>query len=173
LTELLDQNGFHDIPASDVRSALDAMYSITQQNWYLEDDAIPTLKTLRGIGYRLGIISNTSDDRNVQQLVDRYELRPFFETIITSAGCGIRKPDKRIFHLALDYFGISPEQAALVGDTLEADIFGANRMGMYSIWITRRVPMPDEGELAIQPQAVISALDQIPGLLAEIAKEAP
>ena len=115
------------------------MYSITQQNWYLEADAIPTLKTLREQGYRLGMISNTSDDKNVQQLVDRWELRPFFETIITSAGCGIRKPDERIFRLALDHFGVPPEQVAMVGDLLEADILGANQMGIYSIWITRRV----------------------------------
>jgi FMN phosphatase YigB (HAD superfamily) len=61
----------------------------------------------------------------------------------------------------------------MVGDIPEADIFGANQLGMYSIWITRRVIIPDEGELTIQPQAVITALDQIPGLLAEIENEAP
>jgi HAD superfamily hydrolase (TIGR01549 family) len=173
LNELLEQEGFQDIPASVVRAALDAMYSITQQNWYLEVDAIPTLKTLWEQGYRLGMISNTSDDKNVQQLVDRWELRPYFETVITSAGCGIRKPDERIFHLALDYFGILPVQAAMVGDTPGADILGANRTGMYSIWITRRVHGPEDGELTIQPQAVITALDQIPALLAEIENDEP
>ena len=173
LSELLEQNGFRDIPASEVRTALDAMYSITQENWYLEADALPTLKILREKGYRLGMISNTSDDKNVQQLVDRYDLRPFFDSIITSAGCGIRKPDQRIFQLALDYFGVRPDQTAMVGDIPEADIFGANQLGMYSIWITRRVIIPDESELTIQPQAVITALDQIPGLLAEIENEAP
>ena len=171
LQELLQQQGFQDNPASMVRAALDAMYSITQQNWYLETDAIPTLKTLREHGYRLGMISNTSDDKNVQQLVDRWELRPFFETIVTSAGCGFRKPDKRIFRLALDHFGVPPEQVAMVGDSLEADILGANQMGIYSIWITRRVSLPDEGDLTIQPQAVIPTLDLIPGLLADIEKE--
>ncbi len=171
LSELLQQKGFQDIPASVVRAALDAMYSITQQNWYLEADAIPTLKTLREQGYRLGMISNTSDDKNVQQLVDRWELRQFFETILTSAGCGIRKPDERIFRLALDHFGVPPEQVAMVGDTPEADILGANRMGIYSIWITRRAQVPEEGELTIQPQAVITTLDQIPGLLADIENE--
>ena len=173
LSEMLAQNGFPDIPTSDVRAALDAMYSITQQNWYLEADAIPTLKTLLEKGFRLGIISNTSDDENVQQLVDRYGLRLYFETILTSAGCGIRKPDERIFQLALEYFGVPPEQTAMVGDTPEADMLGANQMGMYSIWITRRVHIPDEGELSIQPQAVISALDQIPELLAEIENDPP
>jgi HAD superfamily hydrolase (TIGR01662 family) len=171
LSDLLAQYGFQDIPAAVVRAALDAMYSITQQNWYLEADAIPTLKTLREQGYRLGMISNTSDDRNVQQLVDRYELRPYFDTILTSAGCGIRKPDKRIFQLAMDPFGVSPEQTAMVGDSLEADILGANRLGMYSIWITRRAQVPVEGELKIQPQAIITALDQIPDLLADVEED--
>jgi putative hydrolase of the HAD superfamily len=119
------------------------------------------------------MISNTSDDRNVQQLVDRWELRPFFETIITSAGCGIRKPDRRIFQLTLDHFGIPAEQTAMIGDTLEADILGANQSGLYSIWITRRTDVPEEGELAIQPQAVVTTLEQIPDLLTGIRDDAP
>ena len=61
----------------------------------------------------------------------------------------------------------------MVGDTLEADILGANQMGIYSIWITRRVTVPEEGELAIQPQAVITSLDQIPGLLADVGNDVP
>ena len=171
LQELLQQKGFQDVPAAVVRLALAALYSITQQNWHLESDTIPTLKTLQGLGYRLGMISNTSDDTNVQQLLDRWELRPFFETIITSANCGIRKPDRRIFQLALDHFGVPAEQVAMVGDSLEADILGANQLNIYSIWITRRVSLADEGELAIQPQAAIPTLDLIPGLLADIENE--
>ncbi|MGD0750210.1 MAG: HAD family hydrolase [Anaerolineales bacterium] len=173
LQELLQQKGFQEIPVSVVRAALEAMYSITQQNWYLEADTIPTLKTLRENGYRLGMVSNTSDDKNVQQLVDRWKLRPFFETIVTSAGCGFRKPDQRIFRLALDHFGVPPEQVAMVGDSPEADILGANQMGFYSILITRRACPPEEGELTIQPQAVIPTLDLLPGLLADVENEAP
>lgn len=168
LKEILEQKGYRDTPASVLRSALDAMYAITQQNWYIEPDAIPALQTLREQGYRLGIVSNTSDDQNVQKLVDRWELRPFFETIITSAGFGIRKPDRRIFQLALNHFGVAPGQIVMVGDTLEADILGANQMGFYSIWITCLAQSRGEGELAIQPQAVISTLKEIPDLLADI-----
>jgi len=173
LQDLLQQKDLQDIPAAVIRTALDALYSVTQQNWYLETDAIPTLKTLRAHGYRLGMISNTSDDKNVQQLVDRWELRSFFETIVTSAGCGFRKPDERIFRIAMDHFGVSPEQVAMVGDSLEADILGANQMGIYSIWITRRIDLPGEGKLSIQPQAVIPTLELLPGLLADIENEAP
>jgi putative hydrolase of the HAD superfamily len=160
------------------------MYAITQQNWYLEDDAIPTLEMLRERGYRLGMISNTSDDKNVQQLVDRWKLRPYFEIIITSAGCGIRKPDERIFRLALDHFDVPPEATAMVGDTLEADILGANQIGIRSIWITRRVEGPDfearplreridhstaYRSESLRPDATISRLNEIPSLLAAVA----
>jgi HAD superfamily hydrolase (TIGR01662 family) len=165
LSELLEQNGFHNIPASVVRSALDDMYSITQQNWYIETDALPTLETLRVKGYRLGIISNSSDDKNVQQLVDRYGMRRYFDSIITSAGCGIRKPDQRIFNLALEYYRVPPEQAAMVGDTPEADILGANQLGIFSIWITRRAQVNEIDKLTIKPQATITELGQLTQLL--------
>jgi putative hydrolase of the HAD superfamily len=121
----------------------------------------------------LGLISNTSDDKNVQGIVDRWGLRPFFETIVTSAALGIRKPDVRIFQVALDRFRIPPEATAMVGDMLNADVLGANRSGIYSIWITRRIQLPEEGELSIQPQAVVTALQHIPDLLAEIENDRP
>lgn len=171
LQELLKKKGFPNVDGSTVRTALDAMYAVTLQNWYLEEDALPTLEALRQSGYRLGLVSNASDDKNVQQLVNRHGLRPYFEYIVTSAGCGIRKPEARIFQMALDHFRVRPEAAVMVGDTLEADILGANRLGIYSIWITRRTEVREEGELAIQPQAVVSALTQIPSLLAELESE--
>ncbi len=171
LRELLSGKGFPNVPDAVLRSALDAMYAVTGRNWFLEEDAIPTFETLKSRGLRLGLISNTSDDNNVQTIVDRWGLRPYFESIVTSAALGIRKPDPRIFQAALDHFQVRPEEAAMVGDTLEADVLGANNSGIYSIWITRRVQVMPDGELTIQPQAVVSLLSQIPDLLAEVEKD--
>jgi HAD superfamily hydrolase (TIGR01662 family) len=171
LRDTLAQKGFKNVPEPVLRKSLEALYAITQKNWFVEEDAISTLKTLKNRGYRLGLISNTSDDRNVQGIVDFHGLRPFFEFIITSAALGIRKPDPRIFQAALDHFQIPPAAAAMVGDTLYADVLGANQSGIYSIWIIRRVQLPQDGELSIQPQAVISALSQIPDLLAEMEND--
>ena len=167
LKDMLDGKGFSGIPDSSLRSALEAMYAITQTNWKAEEDAIPTLEALKSRGYRLGMISNTSDDQNVQQLVDRHGFRPYFEYIVTSAALGIRKPDTRIFQVALDHFGVRPESVAMVGDTLTADIEGANYLGIYSIWITRRAEAPDPEfyqELPL-PRAIVGALSEIPPLL--------
>jgi HAD superfamily hydrolase (TIGR01662 family) len=171
LQELLSRKGFQDVPDAVLRTALEELYAITDQNWIIEEDAIPTLESLKLSGYRLGLISNTSDDTHVQHLLDKNGLRPFFESVLTSAALGIRKPDQRIFQIALDHFQVQPDAVVMVGDTLDADVLGANQSGIYSIWITRRALVPSEGELAIQPQAVVSALSQIPGLLAEVEKE--
>jgi HAD superfamily hydrolase (TIGR01662 family) len=171
LRELMGKQGASP-PDPVLFAAMEAMYAITQKNWYVEQDAAPSLEVLQGLGYRLGAISNAADDENVQELVDKGKLRPYFEFILSSAACGVRKPDGHIFRLALDHFKVAPEKTVMVGDTLDADILGANRMGIYSIWITRRAQIPpDEGELSIQPQAAISTLSELPELLEELEKE--
>jgi HAD superfamily phosphatase (TIGR01668 family) len=169
LQELMQAQGSSP-PRQVLLDAMEAMYAITQKNWYPETDAKPTLQKLKEQGYRLGLISNAADDENVQALIDKADLRIYFDFILSSAACGIRKPDRYIFQLALDHFKVKPENAAMIGDTLEADISGANLMGIYSIWINRRVQLLTEGELSFQPQAVISSLEQLPALLGELRR---
>jgi haloacid dehalogenase superfamily, subfamily IA, variant 1 with third motif having Dx(3-4)D or Dx(3-4)E len=171
LRNLLIQKGFPGVQDIVLLKAMEAMYAVTQKNWYREEDAIETLEVLKSRGFRLGIISNTSDDQNVQGIVNQSGLRPYFEYILTSAALGIRKPDMRIFQAALDHFQVPPVAAAMVGDLLQTDVLGANQMGIYSIWITRRARVPEEGELGIQPQAVVTALNQIPPLLVEVERD--
>jgi putative hydrolase of the HAD superfamily len=163
LRDILAEKGHRSVPDPVLSAALKALYAVTNRNWYAEDDALPTLAALRDSGYRLGLISNTSDDAHVQALVDRNGFRPHLEFVLTSAGFGIRKPDRRIFEAALAHFRVPPSAAAMVGDMPEADVLGANGIGMYSIWITRRAASgPDP---AIAPQATVAALHEIPPLL--------
>ena len=162
LTELVFEKGFSNIPTKVLRAALDAMYTSMDGNWILEEDAISTLETLKIDGYRLGLISNTSDDPHVQRLIDAKGLRPFFEYVLTSAGFGIRKPDARIFQAALDFFQVGPGASAMVGDTVDADVLGANEMGIYSIWIKRRSTRQNPN---IIPKAIVESLLEIPTLL--------
>jgi len=168
LKELLAEKGFTNASDDILRSALDQHYAVTQQNWQLEDDALACLETLKKEFIKLGIISNAGDDRDVTQLAEKFNILSYFEFVLTSAACGYRKPHKRIFELALENLNLLPEQVAMVGDKLDADIEGANQMGMYSIWITRRVKLPSGAELTFQPQATISALHNLPSLISRI-----
>jgi FMN phosphatase YigB (HAD superfamily) len=55
----------------------------------------------------------------------------------------------------------------MVGDKLSADILGASKAGLYSIWITRRADIPANQAFAAEiiPDATIATLSELPGLL--------
>lgn len=161
---LLRRSGF-PLSEEQLREAMRAMYFVTQSNWSAEEDAVSTLGALKERGFRLGLISNAADDDNTQTLIDKGGLRPYLEYIVSSAAFGRRKPDPSIFQSALEFFGVSAQEAIMVGDNLEADIGGAHRSGMQGIWIKRRAlpQAPDSPEL--RPDATVSALSEIPPLL--------
>ncbi len=96
------------------------------------------LAALQAKGIRLGLVSNAGDSQDVFQLVEKFEIRRYFDFILTSADCGYRKPHPAIFKLALAHWGYMPDEVAMVGDKLEADVHGARPLGIYAIWIKRR-----------------------------------
>ena len=138
LQKVLADIGLNHLPQSDLQEAVKSMYTYTESWWKIEPDAHATLTKLREMGYRLGLISNAANTPDLNRLIDNHNLRGYFEVIVISADEGIRKPDPRIFSRTLARFGVKPEHAAMVGDTLPADILGAHNAGICSIWITRR-----------------------------------
>ncbi|WKZ39341.1 MAG: HAD family hydrolase [Anaerolineales bacterium] len=161
LRELLTELGHAEVAESVLRSALDAMYSVTQSNWQLEADAVETLKTLKSNQYRLGIFSNAGDDKDVQQLIENFGIRDHFDFVLTSAACFYRKPHERAFEISLAQWNITPQEAAMVGDSLEADIIGAKQVGMTAIWITRRASFTDEEMRRIKPDFSLRKLSEL------------
>lgn len=164
---ILAEFGYDAIPPEHVDAALTALYRATQSHWQAEEDALPTLEELRRLGYHIGLISNAGYDEDVQVLIDQAGFRPYLEFVLTSAAAGIRKPHPDIFEAALNYFGVPARQAVMVGDFLQADILGANRLGMGSVWITRRVDLGSSQPWLerIQPNRTISTLGELPALL--------
>jgi len=159
----LEEWDYTDVPDEAIHDTLAGMYAISQAHWKAEADVHVTLESLKAQGYRLGLVSNAGDDADVQTLIDRSNLRGYFDIILTSAALGIRKPNPRIFQTALDYWGIPASQAAMVGDSLGADILGARNAGLYSVWITRRADTPANRshEDTIRPDAVINSLSEL------------
>lgn len=167
LETLMQEAGYSQVPETILREALSALYSVTQEHWHIEDDTIPVLTKLSQEGYTLGIISNAGDDDDIQNLVDKAHIRPYFELIISSAAFGIRKPDPRIFDWALLRLDTAPERAAMIGDTLVADILGAQNANIYSIFLTRRTNHSANQAYVerIKPDAVIHRLSDLRDLL--------
>lgn len=168
LRDLLAEKGHPNTDTKTIRRALDAFYAHTQPNWVLEEDALLTLRTLEAGGYRLGLVSNAGDNQDVFQLVERFGIEPFFDFILTSAACSYRKPHPRIFELALAHWNIPPREIAMVGDSLEADMRGAQELGIYTAWITRRVSKAATRQ-KVQPDAEVKTLHELPALFSRLA----
>lgn len=165
LRDVLTDKGYGDVSEDILRTALDRLFAVTQTNWVLEEDTLPTLKKLEEDGYRLGLISNAGDDQDVQQLAHRFGIDQYFDFILTSAACSYRKPHPRIFELALSSWYFLPSEAVMVGDNLDADIRGAQNVGLYAIWLSRRAGRRIEEQMHIQPNAILSSLYELPAFL--------
>ncbi len=170
LTRVLNSLGHPEPPEEITRSALSDMYYITESHWTLAPDANNVLTRLRREGCRLGVISNAANADNANRLIDRFDLRTFFEVILISAVEKIRKPDSRIYTRALNILGVAAEGAVMVGDTLTADILGAQNAGLRSVWITTRADHPQNARLRerITPDAVIQHLSELPDALRQL-----
>jgi len=170
LREILQERGYSGLPEEVLRAALDALYAVTQSNWVLEEDALAALQTLRAQGVRLGIFSNAGDDKDVQQLLAKFGVQFYFDFALTSAACYYRKPHPRAFELALAHWSVPPQEAAMVGDSLAADIQGARNAGMKSIWISRRAQCAPAEIERIRPDVEISSLAELMPALAELRR---
>ena len=80
---------------------------------------------------------------------------------------GIEKPDKKIFEVALARLGVKPENAVMVGNRIDADILGANRFGMKSVWFRWNTRYNDTIDSSQEkPDFTINSLFELLGLLA-------
>ncbi len=127
--------------------------------YHVFPDVFPTLAALRGLSLRLGIVSNWG--WRLPELCERLGLSPYFDFIVASSRVGAAKPHPAIFEAALREAGSEPAQALHAGDSLAADVLGAQAVGITGVLLDRRCAGgPPDG------YPVICQLDQILGLLA-------
>jgi len=95
-------------------------------------DAMITLEYLHE-KYTLHIISNGFKEAT-QMKVSNTGIVKFFKNVIISELVGVNKPDPAIFQHALDLAGAVKEESLMIGDSLEADVYGALNFGMDAIY---------------------------------------
>ncbi|HSI70117.1 MAG TPA: YjjG family noncanonical pyrimidine nucleotidase [Gillisia sp.] len=99
---------------------------------YLLDDTLEILEYLNE-KYRLHIITNGFEEVQHTKLTNS-GISNFFKTVTTSEEAGVKKPEKEIFLKAMKKSSALPEHSVMIGDNYEADIMGAHRAGMHSIF---------------------------------------
>lgn len=93
------------------------------------------LDYLKGMDIRLAVLSNTGfcEESHRYQL-RKFGLEDYFEFFIATSDYLIRKPDKRIFDVALAKLDLPCEEVWYVGNKLEYDVMGAYNAALYPVW---------------------------------------
>ncbi len=115
---------------------------------YLFEGTLQLLEDLKD-AYQLHIITNGFEE--VQHLkLKNSKIDHYFKTVTSSEAVGVKKPDPKIFHHALEVAGASIEESVMVGDTYEADILGAQNIGMQTIFFNYHKENFKSGERVVE-----------------------
>ena len=87
--------------------------------------------------YKLHIITNGFEEVQHKKLKNS-GIDCYFSTVTTSEEVGVKKPNPKVFLTALNKANSLPTQSVMIGDSLEADILGANNIGMQTIFYNYR-----------------------------------
>jgi len=110
--------------------------------------------------HKLGIITNgfSCVQRKKYTLHCMHNWIPL---LVISEEVGCAKPDKRIFHWALEKMGCTPDEVLMVGDSLSSDFEGAMASGIDFCWINpqKHSLPPSLKEPKFKVQSVLAILE--------------
>lgn len=119
-----------------------------------------TLRELRR-RYRLAVVTNGMPELQREKAslagIDR-----LVDVIVVSGDVGRAKPDPAPCVAALDQLGVAPEEAVMVGDSLEKDVPAGAAAGMHTIWIAAE---GDSCQGSVQPTATLHSIRDLPVFL--------
>ena len=111
----------------------DSELSLIRDEFFAGDIVDRTLvdyiRSLRG-KYKTGLISNAWSD--LRDFIVREKFDDAFDKMIISAEVGAAKPEPKIFQIALDHFGVQPNEAVFVDD-FYVNIEGCEKVGIKGI----------------------------------------
>lgn len=93
---------------------------------------INVLEYLKSKNYILHIITNGFSEVQDVKLTES-RLMPYFDEIITSEMAGVKKPDPKIFKIALDNSNAIAKESLMIGDEPIIDVKGALDVGMHGL----------------------------------------
>jgi putative hydrolase of the HAD superfamily len=114
--------------AKDVREEL-----IKVDEFILYEDTIETLTYFKDKGYENIILSNHIPE--LPEIVEVLGLAPYLSDCISSANVGYEKPNPKIYQYALQKYKKYPEKIWMIGDSVHADVIGAESVGIKGVLV--------------------------------------
>jgi HAD superfamily hydrolase (TIGR01549 family) len=159
--ETLDELEIFDLN-EDFYVELANIYHLCEQDeWIPYEDTRKTLIEIKKRDIKLGLLSNHPHQSAVISILQKYELKDFFDVILTSGKFGERKPKEEIFIHIMEKMRLKkPNRVLMCGDEY-ADVVGANNVGMIPILFKREFEFPFEKEISIENLKTIERVSEI------------
>jgi putative hydrolase of the HAD superfamily len=125
-------------------------------------DCLPELLEELSQSYKIALLSNSWID-GPRISLEKHCYSKWFDVMVCSYDIGIPKPDPRIYHHVLEKLGVQPDEAVMVGDNVEADMKGAESVGVTPVWIENTGPERWEGYS-------IKSVCELPKILMDVRK---
>ncbi len=124
-------------------------------------DVEPGLQRLKNAGYTMVIFSNGSPSM-LDAIMDRAELRPYFQGYISVDEVKLYKPSPNVYRHVASCLGRPVNQVRLVSSN-PFDVIGAEAAGMQTAWVNRSgAPFDPLGQ---RPEIVVNTLIELADVL--------
>ena len=145
ITKVFELNGNPIKSKDELDSRFSLYWSTYEKEYNLFSDALPALKKLSDTTIQMGIITH-GDSENQRLKLKKAGVTDFFSPIVISSEVGISKPDLKIFQKAMELANSSESETWYIGDSLEHDIVPARKLGINTLYLSRK----RQGELKIE-----------------------
>jgi putative hydrolase of the HAD superfamily len=124
-----------------------------------------TIKTLRGRGKKIGLISNA----DVGEMAGWAEspIAGLFDSVVFSCDAGCVKPDREIYGLSLRELAVAPDESLFVGDGGSEELRGAREAGLASVMITGHISQMIPEKIAERREHADFMIDSLEELLGD------
>ena len=127
------QLGTRELPPSSL------WYEAFREVYTPREEVFSLASDLKGRGYKIGLLSNTEEGAVRYFQEQGYEM---FDVTVFSCREGTRKPERRIYEIALKRLGVFPQEAIFIDDN-EEFVKGAREVGMEAILYTGTQALKD------------------------------
>jgi 2-haloacid dehalogenase len=124
-------------------------------------DAVPALVSLRAAGIPCAVLTNGTPPTSVAAMAHA-GITDLIDVMLSVESAGVFKPDRRVYALVTDHYGVAPDQIVFVSSN-GWDATGAAAFGMRVAWCNR-TGAPSE-TFGPPPTWIVRSLGELPGLL--------
>ncbi|MFJ4784738.1 HAD family hydrolase [Streptomyces sp. NPDC088794] len=125
------------------QTAFDLARALLESPFHADDEVVGLLRRAR-VRVPLVLVSNAALE--LESDLDSMGLSDLADHVVNSARVGLAKPDPRIYRLAADLAGVSPDRCLFVDDS-EENVTAAAALGMHTVHFRE----PADLERALEP----------------------